>query len=579
MSIHGEAVSAARSMSLSVALNSRVIDHYVFLKTLHEQGITSSNNASSAESLRRYLLWLDLLVRENECGHSTATLVPPSDIAWFWHCHRLAPEKYEAYIRSMPFKDQNTIVALREPSGDPYRLMENHNETLRVWRKNYPTESFALPQTSSSCSAPTMESLTETLAGFDLIASTRRQAELYWHLQPHFVATNDSCTPTFDPNQALQDYHQFLHLMKVVRGTNTMLVPTYLIDLYWHTHITGARIYDYHTDCERICGCFIDHDDDFAKGERNGGALDQAFLATAKLWKDTYGDVTYGQKGGYRGPPPSDYFTVLVQKHQAPPIAFAGTLPAGDSPTDDDTSTATSEKSQCGILIMILVVMFSIFIGFTLRLIGMNIIGSNVANVEYICGGISPSWDEVKARQLQAFNGTVLPICLHVSVRDEAMCLRSGDPVDQPPVYCQTDVRDVQGGESGDWYLWFSNCTVCGAAWRMFDNMMVDNESSLKLPTPAVDAAELPLGTTSWLLWDRKDGDWRSEKEILSIEDCDETDRGDDAVEGEFVIPSACYVEKVDFSRWKNLSNLVFGLGLALALCLCCGTCAMLPYF
>jgi Glycine-rich domain-containing protein-like len=542
----------AVSMSLSVALNSRVIDHYVFLKTLHEQGTTSSDNASSAESLRRYLLWLDLLVRENEHGHSTAKLVPPSDIAWFWHCHRLAPEKYEAYIRSMPFKDQNTIVALREPSGDPYRLMENHNETLRVWRKNYPTESFALPQTSSSCSAPTMESLTETLAGFDLIASTRRQAELYWHLQPHFVATDDGCTPTFDPNQALQDYHRFLHLMKVVRGTNTMLVPTYLIDLYWHTHITGARIYDYHTDCERICGCFIDHDDDFAEGERNGGALDQAFLATAKLWKDTYGGVTYGHKGGYRGPPPSDYFTVPVQAEQAPPIAFAGTLPAGDSPTDDDTSTATSEKSHCGGLIRV-VVLLCILIGVALRLIGMNLIRTDV---EYVCGGISPSRSELEAR-------TTLPLCLNVSVRDEVLCLRSGDPVDQTPVYCQTDVGDIRGDASGNWYLWFS-----GAAWRMLDNMIVIKGSIYVLRTKG--DTELPLGTMSWMVWGRKaGGDWHSDK-------CDETDRGDD---DKYVIPSACFVEKVSVSYLTIVSNLVFGVGFFIAFCWVCGTCAMLSRF
>ena len=352
MTTQDEAMSTVRTMSLSVILNSRVIDHFLFLKTLHEQGVTSRSDDSFAESLRRYLLWFDLLVQEHEQGNSTDTLVPPSDIAWLWHCHRLAPAKYGAFVHSKLLECQTSTLACSEPAGDPYRLMENHHETFQVWSKHYPMESFALTPTSSTSTADNAVATdVDALVGFDLIASAKRQAELYWQLQPYFVATGDSrrCQPKFDTRQALQDYHQFLYLMKVVRGTNTTLVPTYLIDLYWHTHITGRRMHDYQSDCERICGRLVNHDDDFGKGKRKEGALGQAFIATASLWRDTFGDATYAQKGGYRGPPPSSYYIVLLQEEQAPPIDDSGFSPylRPGSPSDD-APTTTQRKFRWG---------------------------------------------------------------------------------------------------------------------------------------------------------------------------------------------------------------------------------------
>ena len=250
-----------------------------------------------------------------------------------------------------------------------------------------------------------------------------------------------------------------------------------------------------------------------------------------------------------------------------PPIAVADVNPT-DSPTEESNGNA-SEKRIC---VMCLTILLTALVGGALRLLGMKLIRTHV---EYVCGGLSPSRSELEAREFQALNGTTLPICLHVSVREDVMCLRSGDPVDQPPVYCQTNVGEFEGDESGYWYLWFSNCTVCGTAWRMFDTMTEENKSSLKLPTPDVDTGEAPLGTKSWLAWDSNVGDWRLQEEILSIEECDETNGGD---EERFFIPSACYVEKVSVSHWKTASNTAFGIAIALLICCCC-KCAILSSF
>ncbi|KAG7343119.1 glycine-rich domain containing protein [Nitzschia inconspicua] len=72
--------------------------HIEFLRALHEHGITLSR--PSLESLRRYRdLWLPL-VHANTNTNQDRYLIPPADIAWLWHCHRLAPFKYVSYCKA-----------------------------------------------------------------------------------------------------------------------------------------------------------------------------------------------------------------------------------------------------------------------------------------------------------------------------------------------------------------------------------------------------------------------------------------------------------------------------------------------
>ena len=34
------------------------------------------------------------------CRHPNEPLIPPADVAWLWHCHRLAPRLYKEYTQS-----------------------------------------------------------------------------------------------------------------------------------------------------------------------------------------------------------------------------------------------------------------------------------------------------------------------------------------------------------------------------------------------------------------------------------------------------------------------------------------------
>ena len=74
--------------------------HIAFLEKLHALGITLTT--PSKHSLRRYKLWLVMLHFEtheatDKIG-SMMKMIPPADVAWLWHCHRLAPCRYVDYI-------------------------------------------------------------------------------------------------------------------------------------------------------------------------------------------------------------------------------------------------------------------------------------------------------------------------------------------------------------------------------------------------------------------------------------------------------------------------------------------------
>jgi hypothetical protein len=59
----------------------------------------------------------------------------------------------------------------------------------------------------------------------------------------------------FDTSRAVQNYRKFLELCSMQNHNNKesfKLVPTYEIDLMWHTHITGGSMFQYHSDCQAV---------------------------------------------------------------------------------------------------------------------------------------------------------------------------------------------------------------------------------------------------------------------------------------------------------------------------------------
>jgi hypothetical protein len=180
----------------SIDLETRCVKHFEFLKTLHEAGVT---RRLTSESLRRYRLWLDMLGKMRMNGLTTRSVVPPKDVAWLWHCHRLAPEKYKEYLEHTSTKAAATktrgtrnikahlaMLDWKDPAGDPYAL-EVDAHSRKTWAKYNPSESFDLDPAQDEKAAFANHNLpNETLLDFDLLKSAQSQAEFFWQIQPLF---------------------------------------------------------------------------------------------------------------------------------------------------------------------------------------------------------------------------------------------------------------------------------------------------------------------------------------------------------------------------------------------------------
>lgn len=104
--------------------------------------------------------------------------------------------------------------------------------------------------------------------------------------------------------EAVARYKGFLHLIKRNKenSINCFSVPTYDIDLIWHTH--QLHPVSYCKDVSQALGKILEHDDmdsDRTKGKK----LDVGFSGTTKRWEETFGTRYWKAGAMYRGSAPS----------------------------------------------------------------------------------------------------------------------------------------------------------------------------------------------------------------------------------------------------------------------------------
>ena len=311
--------------------------HIAFLRTVHAAGLTQAR--PSAASFRRYSeLWLPLVASHQAAG---LALVPPADVAWLWHCHRLAPYRYASHCQREFSRtiEANPPFALQHWDGGGKDLIEpgpdDTGAAIRaLWAAAYPSEPFFLrltePAVEKGCSSPGV------LAGFDLLGSSERQATFLWQVQcpasperGRLASCEQCCAAQVSGHrfedeeflaEAVANYKRFVFLKKGA-SREQVIVPTYQIDLMWHTHIL-ASFAGYDADCIELTGSTLNHDDSL-NDRSEDSALDVGFKLTKALWKQTY-DEDYVVDGGmYRGEPPAAYFEASW--------GAAGLAPAGQN--------------------------------------------------------------------------------------------------------------------------------------------------------------------------------------------------------------------------------------------------------
>jgi len=257
-----------------------------FLRTVSETTHLSDPDVIS-DAVRRYeRCWLPL-VAEADCSES---LSPPVDVHWIWHCHMLSPYHYE----------RDCLRLINKVIGHSVRpaaqLEEQRRATADVWKQKYDQEPFDMTDVR-----PSAQSYYERQSTYDLAAAAGRQSKFFYNVSlPHF--RDDRFL-----QQALVRYRKFLVLKQQHR--DAVLVPSYDIDLVWHTHQLHPLLYK--QDTSTLLGRMFNHDDTL--DDRSPGSPQQeACVKTRQLWMSKYGEHFALPGAMYRGEQPHGRLTDVV---------------------------------------------------------------------------------------------------------------------------------------------------------------------------------------------------------------------------------------------------------------------------
>ncbi|KAI3785199.1 hypothetical protein L1987_44313 [Smallanthus sonchifolius] len=241
--------------------------------------------------------WLPLLAKHSEPQITEGPLVVPLDCEWVWHCHRLNPVRYKSDCEEFYGKILDNCNVMSSIQGISKR------ETEEIWNKLYPNEPYDFDMTRAS-STEFSEAIynTQSFSKYDFTLAIERQSPFFYQVSRPHVKSD------LFLEAAVARYKGFLHLIRRnrERSIKQFCVPTYDIDLIWHTHQLHPA--SYCKDLTELLGKVLEHDDtdqNRAKGQK----LDTGFSGTTKQWEETFGSRYWRAGAMYRGTAPSPVTT------------------------------------------------------------------------------------------------------------------------------------------------------------------------------------------------------------------------------------------------------------------------------
>ncbi|XP_042027842.1 glycine-rich domain-containing protein 1-like [Salvia splendens] len=283
---------AAQNTEINVDLVSAAKRQLKFLKAVDRNRWLYDSPGLDRAIYRYNAYWLPLLAKYSESPLFEGPLVVPLDCEWIWHSHRLNPVRYkkdceEFYGRIL---DNKNVISSVEGTS--------RKQTEDAWKILFPGEPFELDLELQQESISGQGVAAENFTKYDLIAAAQRQAPFFYQVsQCHMNDTHYIIG-------AVARYKGFLHLIKrnKEKGIKSFSVPTYDIDLIWHTHQLHPVFYC--EDLLKIMGKILEHDDtdsDRTKGQK----LDVGFTGTTKTFEDLYGHRYWRAGAMYKGNAPS----------------------------------------------------------------------------------------------------------------------------------------------------------------------------------------------------------------------------------------------------------------------------------
>jgi hypothetical protein len=302
----------------------RLAEHKAFLRLVHSApggGDQLYLGRALPGAIERYLKrWLPLVARVGG-----GELIPPLDIAWVWHLHRLAPRRYAAHCT-------DRFGRVLDPGAAAFQaqsaVSESDSETQRLWQEHFGDEPFFQrlsedesspagwgprdPLSNQTTLCAELKEACESVRsahGFDYDVETcsARQRTFLWQIsQPAF---SEGCSDF--SIAATARYLQFLGLMKKHGYDQHFFVPSYDIDFAWHTHmLASTSAYLSQTEALAAVPGGVDHDDSVNQ-RHEGSQLHLGWGETKELWALDYGGTAEPiEKSGvtYRGEPPDWWF-------------------------------------------------------------------------------------------------------------------------------------------------------------------------------------------------------------------------------------------------------------------------------
>ena len=301
----------------------RFPEHEAFLRIVHSApggGDELYLGRALPGAIERYVkFWLPLVSHSiGSEGRGDAPLIPPVDIAWVWHLHRLAPRRYATYCteRFGRVLDPATAAFQAQTASDA------DDETRRLWRQRFGDEPFfqevgdetidtewgardPLSNQTTLCAEVKHKCAavrTDLRFDYDVEACSARQRTFLWQVN------RPACR---DVNSATARYLRFLALMKRHGYHEHFFVPSYDIDFAWHTHMLASTT-GYLRESAMLAGVSggVDHDDSVNQRVEEG-KLHEGWKGTNAMWALERDDgVGPMDKAGveYRGEPPDWWF-------------------------------------------------------------------------------------------------------------------------------------------------------------------------------------------------------------------------------------------------------------------------------
>ncbi|KAI4328100.1 hypothetical protein L6164_020485 [Bauhinia variegata] len=283
----------AQKIAISVDLVAVAKQQLHFLAAVDRNRYLYDGPALERAIYRYNACWLPLLAKHTESQIFDGPLIAPLDCEWVWHCHRLNPVRYKSDCEELygQILDSSNVVSSIEGI--------NATQTEEFWNEIYPYEPYNIDLMNVSS-----EDISERIAKlakytkYDLVSAVTRQAPFFYQVSRSHMK-NDIFI-----EEAVARYKGFLHLIKrnKEKGIKRFCVPTYDVDLIWHSH--QLRPVAYCKDLNEALGKVLEHDDtdsDRTKGKK----LDSGFSGTTEQWEETFGSRYWKTGAMYRGNAPS----------------------------------------------------------------------------------------------------------------------------------------------------------------------------------------------------------------------------------------------------------------------------------